>query len=92
VEEGENCGLSVLVQGFLNQFGQGSEQTWKHRLVRALLDQAIQGNPRAIHEIWNHLETLSETSETSPAFAIDDAIARKILAAARDVDDEPPSD
>jgi hypothetical protein len=82
----------VLLRGFLNQLGPSSAQTWKQLLVRALLDQAIQGNPRAIHEIWSHVETQSETSETTTRFAIDDAIARKILAAARDADDEPPSD
>jgi hypothetical protein len=75
--------------------GQG---TWKERLVGALLKEAVEGNLRAIQEIWTRLEGKAGAPATpdSAPLTVSDEVARAILRAGRksadDADDDADDD
>jgi len=82
-----------MLQLYLDE-NYSSDATWRHRLVEVLLDQADQGNVRAIQEIWIRLEGkpgANDTEESKP-LDIDPELTAKILEAGRTDDEDPPLD
>mgnify|MGYP006933310055 FL=1 len=79
-------GLTALLVRYLDLHGGDSGKTWRHLLVEALLRQAIDGNLRALQEIWLRLEGKAGIldSPSSPSLVIDDELARIILQHGRD--------
>ncbi|HKM51793.1 MAG TPA: hypothetical protein VJY33_00195 [Isosphaeraceae bacterium] len=88
-----DAGLTAMLQLYLDE-NYSSDATWRHRLVEVLLDQADQGNVRAIQEIWIRLEGkpgANDTEESKP-LDIDPELTAKILEAGRTDDEDPPLD
>ena len=84
--------MTALLRSQVDQLGPDGEKTWGEQIVKTLLEQAVGGNLRAMQEIWSRLEGRAGAGQISPPLAIDDGIARKILDAVLDDDDEPPHD
>ena len=82
-----------MLQLYLDE-NYSSDATWRHRLVEVLLDQADQGNVRAIQEIWIRLEGKpgANDAEESKPLDIDPELTTKILEAGRTDDEDPPLD
>ncbi|MGO9598109.1 MAG: hypothetical protein ACLP7Q_08965 [Isosphaeraceae bacterium] len=88
-----DAGLTAMLQLYLDE-NYSSDATWRHRLVEVLLDQADQGNVRAIQEIWIRLEGkpgANDAEESKPP-DIDPELTAKILEAGRTDDEDPPLD
>lgn len=92
-----HCGTTPLTDCLganLNVCEAGNKQTWKERIVQALLDQAVEGNLRAIQEVWNRIEGkpgAAATTDSAP-LAVTNEVARKILEAGRGDDDNDHDD
>jgi hypothetical protein len=88
-----DAGLTAMLQLYLDE-SYSRDATWRHRLVEVLLEQADQGNLRAIQEIWIRLEGKPGALDAEDADEpeIDAELAAKILEASRTDDEDPPVD
>jgi hypothetical protein len=84
-------GLTAMLQLYLDE-SYSRDATWRHRLVEVLLEQADQGNLRALQEIWIRLEGKPGAIDPEDAALpdIDAEVASKILEAGRSDDEDPP--
>ena len=88
-----DAGLTTMLQLYLDE-NYSSDATWRHRLVEVLLEQADQGNLRAIQEIWIRLEGKpgAPDGENAEAPNIGPELTAKILEAGCTDDEDPPLD
>jgi hypothetical protein len=82
--------LTGLLQEYLDEPGPQEGKTWKTALVEGLLRRAVDGDLKAIQEVWSRIDGRPGEAIQDTPLAIDDALARKVLLAAYDEDDDPP--
>jgi len=78
----------------VGQIKEGAEKTWGCLLVDKLLNLAVDGNLRAIQEVWTRLEGKPGAPVTSeaPPFTVSDEVARSLLENDRDDEDDEDHD
>ncbi len=92
--------LTPALREQVGQRKEGTEKTWGHLLVDKLLELAVDGNLRAIQEVWTRLEGkpgAPATAEAAP-ITVSEEFAQILLQNGRndedndDHDDEPNED
>jgi hypothetical protein len=87
--------LAAQLRGFLEEADPATGERWGSRLVRALVERALEGDFRAQQLIWSRIDGPLEEKDgrSEPVrLAIDEAMVCRLLEAARDADDDPPAD
>jgi len=90
----ENLPLTTSLESSLDIRENGEGKTWRERLVEALLKQAVEGNLRAIQEIWTRLEGkpgAAASTDSVPPVLSEEAY-QKILQASRGDHDDHDDD
>jgi hypothetical protein len=82
--------LTGLLQEYLDRPGPQEGKTWRTVLVEGLLQRAADGDLKAIQEVWSRMDGKPGEAIQDIPLAIDDALARKVLLAAYDEEDDPP--
>jgi hypothetical protein len=84
--------LRDLLRCRLSQVDLGNGKTWAQQLIEAWIGEALGGNFRALQEIVERIDGDSPSKPASPAPALDEHTARKILEILCDPTDDLPSD
>jgi hypothetical protein len=81
--------LTGLLRQFLDRAGPQEGKTWKTVLVEQLLQRAADGELKAMQEVWTRIDGKPGDEVQDAPLAIDDELARRVLLAAYDEDDNP---
>jgi hypothetical protein len=97
LSDGGQQGLRALLLRRLAHSVSGGKETFAQLVVQKLINDALQGNLRAIQEIFALIDGQgaargSGGGTTQPLLAIDERIACRILDATLDDRDDPPLD
>jgi hypothetical protein len=97
LSDGGQQGLRALLLRRLAHTVSGSNETFAQHVVQKLLSDALQGNYRALHEIFTLIDGQGAAREsgngiTQSAPEIDERTASRILEATHDDRDDPPLD
>jgi len=84
--------LRDLLRQRLAQFVLDTNKTWAQQLIEAWIGEALGGNFRALQEIVERIDGDSTSASATPASALDEHTARKILESLCDPNDDLPSD
>jgi hypothetical protein len=83
-------GLKSLLREYLVSSGEGQLRNYVEMIIASLVKEAVNGNMRALHEVFERLDDGSESSRIPVYPEIDDATARRILEAHIEPADDPP--
>jgi hypothetical protein len=84
--------ITTALGAYLEQMADGDGRTWNDRLVESTVGKAVNGDVKTIQMIWTRVEGSKPVGVVGPpALEISDELARKILMATQDDDDDPPT-
>jgi hypothetical protein len=97
LSDGGEQGLRALLLRRLAHTVSGGKETFAQLVVQRLINDALQGNVRALQDIFALIDGQgavrgSGGGNTQPSPAIDERIASRILEATHDDSDDPPLD
>ncbi len=84
--------LTGLLREYLDQVGPQEGKTWRTLLIEGLLKRAADGELKAIQEVWTRIDGKPGDEVQDAPLAIDDELARKVLLAAYDEEEDDPPD
>jgi hypothetical protein len=86
--------LTGLLRSYLGQPSTKKGKSWADLIVEALLAAAAEGKLPALKEVFDRVDgrPSGEEAAAPPPLAISDDLARRILEAGREPDDDPPED
>jgi hypothetical protein len=95
--DGGQQGLRALLLRRLSHTVSGSKETFAQRVVQKLISDSLQGNYRALQEIFTLIDGQGATRESGagnaqPLPEIDERTASRILESTHDDRDDPPLD